>query len=152
MRPGDFVQLVDDVELLQRLAGGHGGFAKDMPDYIGEVARVTSIRGNRVSTDGLGGYVYNIRMLKKVHPASNIGTKRRPTVGDEVKLSKAAEDKKGLGPDECGFIVEDDQSWRPYRVRLPNGNMRWYRPRDLELVEPSNEDASISRLFSIYSI
>jgi len=70
IRIGDAVSLIDDVEELKRLALGHGGWTHDMPQFRGEVARVTSIRGTHVSTDGLGNYLYNVDALRKVKPPS----------------------------------------------------------------------------------
>lgn len=151
LRPGDLVELIDDpelkleldLELQQTFSSKHLG--KNAADLVGEVARITSIRGDRVSTDGLGGHSFSRRMLKKVHSSSACQSRRRPQAGDKVRVrstssagqAPAPDALAGNEPEEVGFVVEEDKSWRPFRVRLPNGTMGWYRARDLEVVETS---------------
>lgn len=66
IRVGDRVKLIDDIAELERLAPGHGGFARDMPDYRGDIGRVVTVEGSDVKVDGLGNYTYNIKALIKV--------------------------------------------------------------------------------------
>mmetsp|Transcript_2079 Transcript_2079/g.3772 ORF Transcript_2079/g.3772 Transcript_2079/m.3772 type:complete len:3081 (+) Transcript_2079:509-9751(+) len=81
IRVGDSVRLIDDIDELKKMAQGHGGWTQDMPDYRGQVARVTSIRGAQVSTDGLGKYVYNLKALVKVPPLDTSAS-----LGEEKEL------------------------------------------------------------------
>ena len=156
LRPGDLVELVDDpelrleldLELKQNFPSKH--LSKTASDMLGEVARITSIRGDRVTTDGLGGHSYPKKMLKKVQTSSVYPSRRRPQAGDKVRVRSPigqppSMDNGSSENDEVGFVVEEDKSWRPFRVRLPNGTMGWYRARDLEVIEASKEDGGYAR-------
>lgn len=58
--------------------------------------------------------------------------KRRPTVGDLVRVRDIGHNYSRVGPGQTGRITTDDGSKQPYRL---NNNSWWYFDYQVELVE-----------------
>eukprot|EP00439_Symbiodinium_sp_Y106_P058152 s1633_g8.t1 len=78
--------------------------------------------------------------------------KARPAVGARVKVLTENEDKEGLYYDDdrvgskgmTGRIVEDDTSEQPFRVKLKNGKLSWFKEEWLEELDGGSSSSSSS--------
>lgn len=78
--------------------------------------------------------------------------KERLAVGARVRVTVENEDKEGLYFDDdrvgikgmTGEITEDDKSEQPFRVKLKNGKLSWFKEAWLEECESSSSSSSSS--------
>jgi len=62
--------------------------------------------------------------------------RRRPVVGDVVRLAAGQPNGRVLRAGEPGTVLQDDRSDQPFLVRGPRGDDCWFKETEVELAVP----------------
>lgn len=141
IRIGSLVRLVNSEDLTS---------AQDLFQYVGEVARVTSIQGSQVTTNGFGGLPCNSVFLMKVRDPDDDGVSPKPQVGDTVGVIS-----KDEAHFEKGTLISDDGSKVPFTVKESvSGEIRKLKEKDVFVLANTVVDEVIptTRIVTISSI
>lgn len=76
-----------------------------------------------------------VEELPETGPSGKGATKRRPIVGDTVKIVRDEDIEPRGMVGRVGRILMDDESGTPYRVQFDDGSTSWFYESDVELVE-----------------